>query len=172
MTKLLPGLQTGFSFHTGNTTQNLIPEGGLTTVLEADVKYRYRWFDMNASIAHISISDAGAINNFLINEGESDGNVASGIFGWNVQAGVHMPQLLGLSTSQDVVLFALYEFIDTQNEMPTGFAPDLKNERKILVAGVAYQPIPEVALKFDYQHTSKGNGDRVDRVNIGIAYMY
>ncbi len=172
LTKLLPGLQTGFSFYTGNTTQNLIPEGGRTTILEADAKYRNRWFDMNASIAHINISDAGAINTFLIAEGQDDGNVASGIFGWNVQAGVHMPQLLGLSTSQDVVLFALYEFIDTQNEMPAGFAPDLKNERKILTTGISYQPIPEVALKFDYQHTSKSNGDRVDQVNIGMAYMY
>ncbi|MCH7650149.1 MAG: hypothetical protein IIA63_03200 [Nitrospinae bacterium] len=172
LTKLFPGLQTGFSFYTGNTTQNIIPEGGRTTILEGDIKYRYRWFDMNASMAHINISDAGAINNFLIAEGEDDGNVASGIFGWNIQAGVHLPQLLGLSTSQDLVLFALYEFIDTQNEMPAGFAPDLKNERKILTTGVSYMPIPEVALKFDYQHTSKSNGDRVDQVNIGVAYMY
>ncbi|MCZ6540587.1 MAG: hypothetical protein O6704_02950, partial [Nitrospinae bacterium] len=172
LTKLFKGFQTGFSFYTGNTTQNIIPEGGRTTILEADVKYRYKWFETNASIAHISVSDAAAINNFLIAEGENDGNVASGIFGWNVQVGVHMPQLLGLSTSQDVVLFALYEFIDTQNEMPAGFAPDLKNERKILTTGISYQPIPEVALKFDYQHTSKSNGDRVDQVNIGMAYMY
>ena len=66
----------------------------------------------------------------------------------------------------------MYEFIDTQNEMPAGFAPDLANERKILTTGVSYMPIPEVALKFDYQHTSKSNGDRVDQVNLGIAYMY
>ena len=172
LTKLFKGFQTGFSFYTGNTTQNLIPEGGRTTILEGDVKYRYRWLDMNASMAHINISDAGAINTFLIAESANDGNVASGIFGWNIQAGIHLPQLLGRSTSQDVVLFALYEFIDTQNEMPAGFAPDLKNERKILTTGVSYMPIDEVALKFDYQHTSKGNGDRVDQVNIGMAYMY
>jgi hypothetical protein len=89
-----------------------------------------------------------------------------------VQAGVHLPQLLGLSTSQDVILFALYEFIDTQNEMPTGFAPDPANERKILTAGVSYMPIPEVALKFDYVHTSQADGDRIDQVNLGIAYMF
>jgi len=171
LTKLLPGLQTGFSFHTGNTTQNLIPEGGRTTMLEADMKYRYRWFDMNASIAHINISDAAAINTFQQANGDA-GDVASGIFGWNIQAGVHLPQLLNMSTSQDVIPFLMYEFIDTQNEMPAGFAPDLANEKKILTAGVSYLPIPEVALKFDYQHTSKGNGDRVDQVNMGIAYMY
>jgi len=173
LTKLLPGLQTGFSFYTGNTTQNLIPENGRTTMLEGDMKYRYRWFDMNASIAHIHISDAAAINTFQLAQANPDpGDVASGIFGWNIQAGVHLPQLLNMSTSQDVIPFLMYEFIDTQNEMPAGSAPNLANERKILTTGVSYLPIPEVALKFDYQHTSKGNGDRVDQVNLGIAYMY
>ena len=171
LTKLLPGLHTGFSFHTGNTTQNLIPENGRATMLEGDMKYRYQWFDMNASIAHINVSDAGAINTFQI-ANVDDGDVASGIFGWNIQAGVHMPQLLGMSTSQDVIPFLMYEFIDTQNEMPAGFAPDLANEKKITTAGVSYMPIPQVAVKFDYVHISKGNGDRVDQVNLGLAYMF
>ncbi len=171
LTKLLPGLQTGFSFHAGNTTQNFIPEGGYTVMLEADVKYRYRWFDMNASIAHINIDDAAAINAFQISQSD-DGDVASGIFGWNVQAGVHLPQLLGLSTSQDVITHFMYEFIDTQNEMPAGTAPDLAQELKILTAGVSYMPIPEVALKFDYQHTSTGLGTTTDQVNLGVAYMF
>ncbi len=177
LTKLLPGLQTGFSFYTGNTTQNFIPEGGRTTMLEADVKYRYRWFDMNASIAHINVSDAAAINAFQLSQdiGDKeggDGDVASGIFGWNVQAGVHLPQLLGLSTSQDVITHFMYEFIDTQNEMPAGTAPDRSRELRIVTAGVSYMPIPEVALKFDYVHTSQADGNRIDQVNLGVAYMF
>ena len=172
LTKLLPGLQTGFSFHTGNTTQNLISEGGRTTMLEADLKYRYRWFDMNASIAHISISDAAALNNFAIAQGTNSGNIASGIFGWNIQAGVHLPQLLGWSTTHDLIPHLMYEFIDTQNEMPAGFASDLAFEKEILTAGVSYMPIPEVALKFDYQHTSTGLDTTTDQINMGIAFMY
>jgi hypothetical protein len=173
LTKLLPGLHTGFSFHTGNTTQNLIPEGGRATMLEADMKYRYQWFDMNASIAHINISDAAAINTYQLAQVNPDpGDVASGIFGWNIQAGIHMPQLLNMSTSQDVIPFILYEFIDTQNQMPVGFAGDPKNRRKITTAGISYLPIPAVALKFDYQHTSQGDGNRIDQVNLGMAYMF
>jgi len=173
LTNLFPGLQTGVSFYTGNTTQNLIPEGGRTTMLEGDMKYRYRWFDMNASIAHIHISDAAAINTFQLAQADPDpGDVASGIFGWNVQAGIHLPQLLGMSTSQDVIPFLMYEFIDTQNEMPAGFAQDLANEKKITTVGVSYLPIPEVALKMDYQHVSNGLGASTDQVNIGMAYMY
>jgi hypothetical protein len=171
---LLPGLQTGFSFHTGNTTQNLIPEGGRATMLEADMKYRYQWFDMNASIAHINISDAAAINAFQLAQAdpEQKGDVASGIFGWNIQAGVHMPQLLGRSTSQDVIPFLMYEFIDTQNEMPAGTPPNRAFEKKITTVGVSYLPIPAVALKFDYVHISRADGNRTDQVNLGMAYMY
>ncbi|MEE8206154.1 MAG: hypothetical protein V3T82_04345, partial [Nitrospinaceae bacterium] len=171
LNKLLPGLQTGFSFHTGNTTQNLIPEGGRATMLEADMKYRYQWFDMNASIAHINISDAAAINTFQSSVGDP-ADVASGIFGWNIQAGVHMPQLLGMSTSQDVIPFLMYEFIDTQNEMPVGTIANPAFEKKITTVGVSYMPIPAVALKFDYQHISRADGNRTDQVNLGMAYMY
>ncbi len=135
------------------------------------MKYRYRWFDMNASIAHINISDAAAINTFQIANGDP-GDVASGIFGWNIQAGVHMPQLLGRSTSQDVVPFLMYEFIDTQNEMPVGTVAKPEFEKKITTVGVSYMPIPAVALKFDYQHISRADGNRTDQVNLGMAYMY
>jgi hypothetical protein len=177
LTKLLPGLQAGFSFHTGNTTQNLISEGGFTALLEADIKYRYRWFDMNASIAHINVSDAGAINTYqnaqnALGDTSQSGDVASDIFGWNIQAGIHMPQLLNMSTSQDVIPFILYEFIDTQNKMPVGFAGNPANRKKITTLGISYLPVPVVAVKFDYQHISKGDGNREDQVNMGLAYMF
>ncbi len=167
LTKLLKGLQVGASFFTGNTTQNAIGPGGNTTLLEADVKYRYKWLDTNASIAHINIDDAAAINTAA---GSTD--IPSGIFGWNVQAGVHVPQLLGWSTTHDVIPFLLYEFTDTQNEMPVGFAADLAQEKKITTVGIAYLPIPEVALKMDFQHISRGDGDSSDQLNFGMAYMY
>ena len=66
----------------------------------------------------------------------------------------------------------MYEFTDTQNEMPVGIAQDLSQEKKITTLGVSYMPIPEVALKAAYQHTSKGNGDREDKIQFGMAYMY
>ena len=56
--------------------------------------------------------------------------------------------------------------------MPAGFAQDLANEKKITTVGVSYLPIPEVALKMDYQHVSNGLGASTDQVNIGMAYMY
>ena len=140
-------------------------------MLEADMKYRYQWFDMNASIAHINVSDAGAINTYQASVLDP-ADVASGIFGWNIQAGIHLPQLLNMSTSQDVVPFIMYEFIDTQNQMPVGFAGDPANRRKVTTAGISYLPVPVVAVKFDYQHISRGDDTNEDQVNLGLAYMF
>ena len=63
--KLFPGLQVGFSLVNGDTTQGIIEEGGNMTLLEADIKYRWNWFDMNASIVNTEIDDAQAMNTFL-----------------------------------------------------------------------------------------------------------
>jgi hypothetical protein len=175
--KLYPGLQLGFSFYTGNTTHGIIDEGGQTTLLEGDVKYRWKWFEMNSTVVNIDISDAGAINDFAFNQGNADGIVADNIFGWNVQAGVHLPQLLGMSTSQDLIPFFLYENYDTQDSVPTDCAvancvKDPHNDVEVFTAGLSYMPVQNVALKTDWQHRKFGDNTSDDQINVGIAYMY
>ena len=116
---LFPGFQLGGSFYTGNTTHGLIAEDGRTTIIEGDIKYRRKWFEMNASIANIHISDAGALNTFVpavISRKVISSILLPDILGWNVQFGIHWPQLLGKSTSHDVITHFMYEFIDTQNK--------------------------------------------------------
>lgn len=185
---LLPGFQLAGSFYTGQTTQGLIPEGGRTTILEGDIKYRYRWFDMNASLANIHINDAGALNSFaqaqnalvapaspVFPDIAKNRFIASNILGYNVQFGIHWPQLLGKSTSHDVVTHFMYEFIDTQNEMPAGFAPQTgsRGETDVYTAGITWFPsTPNVALKADYTHQVFQDGTSNSQVNFGMAYMF
>ena len=173
--RLFPGLQLAGSFYTGNTTHGLIQQNGRTTLLEADIKYRYKWFDMNASIANAHVNNAAELNNFAISQGNASGNIASDVFGWNVQFGIHWPQLLGKSTSHDVVTHFMYEFIDTQNNMPAGFAPNNGSggETDVYTAGVAWFPsTPNVALKADFTHQRYNDGTSRDDFNFGFAYMF
>ncbi|MDH5763445.1 MAG: OprO/OprP family phosphate-selective porin [Nitrospinota bacterium] len=172
---LFPGLQLAGSFYTGNTTQGLIPQNGRTTIIEGDIKYRYKWLDMNASIANVHINNAAELNSFAIAQGNASGNIASNILGWNIQAGIHWPQLLGKSTSHDVVTHFMYEFIDTQNEMPAGFAPNTGSggETDVYTAGITWFPsTTNVSLKMDYTHQRFQNGTSTDQVNFGMAYMF
>jgi len=172
---LLPGFQLAGSFYTGDTTHGLIDEGGRTTIIEGDIKYRWRWFQMNASIANIHINNAAELNNFATSQGNRKGVIASNLLGWNVQAGVHLLQLMGKSTSHDVVAHAMYEFIDTQNEVPTGFIKDTDSggETDVYTMGFTYFPsTPNVAIKIDYTHERFENGTSDNTVNAGFAYMF
>ena len=173
---LFSGFQLAGSFYTGNTTHGLIEENGRTTVIEGDIKYRRKWFDMNASIVNIHINNAAELNTYSAAQGtNSDLNIASNIFAYNAQVGIHWPQLLGKSTSHDVVTHFMYVFIDTQNAMPAGFAPNTGSggETDVYTTGVTWFPsTPNVALKMDYTHEVYQFGTSRDTVNLGMAYMF
>ena len=144
------------------------------TLLEADIKYRKAWFDMNASIVNTSVDDALFMNNFC-DSGADDcsGGIASNNFGFNVQAGVHLPQLMGWKTSQDIVPHFMFERVRTQDEMPAQTSPDKsRNRNAIFTFGVAYLPIPEVAMKMDHTHIMLQDNTSTDEFNLGVAYMY
>jgi len=185
LTKLFPGLALGFSFFAGNTTQNFIAEDGFMLLTEADMKYRKNWFDMNASIVNISIDDAAAINAYCaaqnaITAGTCSGDIGDNIFGWNVQAGVHLPQLLGWNTSHDIVSWFMFEHIRPQDSVPTGTAPTKGVNFDVYQVGLTYRPIFNVAVKMDWQHFRYSNanfaagkiGQSEDRLNLGVAFMY
>ena len=179
LTKLYPGLQLGFSFYTGNTTHDIIDEGGFMLLLEGDMKYRLNWFEMNASIANIKIDDAAAMNAYCASAaGDCTGDIGDNIFGWNVQAGVHVPQLLGMNTSHDLVTWFMYEKIRPQDSVPSGTAATSGVNFDVYQAGITYLPIPSVAVKMDWQHRRFDNpnygalGKSADAINLGVAYMY
>lgn len=172
---VLPGTQVGFSFYTGDTTHGLISEGGRTTVVEGDVKFRWTWFDMNATIVNIFISDAAAITMFNRTTGGSlkaTETIPDNIFGFNVQAGVHVPQLLNMNTDHDFIPFILYENFDLQDSVPTGFARDRSLDTEVITGGFSYMPASNVALKMDWQHFMFGNNTSKDKFNMGMAFMY
>ncbi len=172
-TKLFPGLQVGFSLVNGDTTHGLIEEDGNITLLEADIKYRWKWFDMNASIVNIDVNDAQAMNDYCAGDGDCDVGIASNNFGYNIQAGVHLPQLMGWKTSHDIVPHFMFERVRTQDEMPDGTrADESKNRNAVYTFGVSYLPTPSVAIKIDHTHTRLGNNQSDDKLNLGIAYMY
>ncbi len=181
-TRLFPGLQVGFSLVNGDTTHDIIREDGNMTLLEADIRYRWKWFDMNASIVNIDVNDAAAMNKFcataIMVKGKETtydckGGIASNNFGYNIQAGIHLPQLMGWKTSQDIVPHFMFERVRTQDDVPDGTpANEKENLNGIYTFGVSYLPTPAVAIKFDHTHTRRGDNTSDDSLRLGIAYMY
>jgi len=171
--KIHPGLQVGFSFYNGDTTNGLIGEDGNTTIVEADMKYRYKWFDMNAAIVNISIDDSAAMNTFCQTNSGCTASIADNIFGWNIQAGVHLFQLMGKSTTQDFVPFVLYERIRPQDSMAEGFGRTAGNNFENLTLGFSYMPIPNIAFKADYTtRYQEQTAGTLELFNLGMGYMF
>ena len=50
--------------------------------------------------------------------------------------------------------FVRYERTDTQKDVPAGFARDGSNDRKAWTVGLDFKPIPQLALKVDWQDYS------------------
>lgn len=170
--QLYPGLQLGFSWVNGDTTHDIIAEGGNMNLLEADIKYRWQWFDMNASIVNTSVENTLEMNRFCA-VNSCSGNIAENNFGFNVQAGVHLPQLIGWRTSHDIVPHIMFEKVRTQDQVNGEVTLDRsKNRNAIWTFGVAYLPIPEVAIKIDHTSTHTEDKKTTDQFNMAIAYMY
>jgi hypothetical protein len=68
--------------------------------------------------------------------------------------------------------FYRYEWIDTQQTVPTGFVRDETKRNQIHTLGLSYKPIPNVVLKADYRNVSAEAGTPADEVNLGIGLVF
>ncbi len=172
--KGVPGLRLGTSFFVGNTGQgNSAIGGGLLTMMEGDAKYSFQGIDLEGIIAFSSLRDAGNINNVLIAADPTFTDfVGSQMLGWYVEGAYHLFHHLLPNTKHDLVAFGRFENINTQRRMPTGFASDPANNRHNVTAGISYLPIPQVAIKADYQFNWNEANAGVDQFDLGIGFYY
>ena len=185
---LTPGVNIAYSFYAGNTGHGVDADiDGFLFLNEADIQIRQGAWEMNSTVVNINIDDTDKINalhNSAGNGNGGKGNVGERIFGWNVQAGVHLLQLAGQTTKHDLIAHVMYEDYNLQEDMAGSVAADTAQNKKgdveIIHYGITYKPIPEVAIKIDHQRLEYTNSqlwtkleDATDNTsNIGIAYMY
>jgi len=179
--KKFTGGQLGFSFYRGDSTQDLIPEDGTVTLLEADMKWRKGALELNNSIANIDISDADEMNTFCAassggrGSGKCRNDIPDTVFGVNLQAGLHLPQAMGWNTTYDIIPHIMWEKIRPADELgPNATTGDrAKNFDRFLI-GVTYMPDPKVAVKLDwstYDYQPAATDDK-NRVDLALAWMY
>ena len=65
-----------------------------------------------------------------------------------------------------------YEALDTQARVVEPFARAPANDRTVRTYGVHYRPIPNVAIKLDYQDYRNRAGSGVDQLNIAFGYLF
>ena len=139
-------------------------------LVEGDLRIRKGGFDLQGTVVQTRIKNAGDLSAAI---GQAIGKIQ---FGWNAEVAFHLLNAISPDSEQDLVPFVRYERFDTQAQMPSGFAANPANNRKVLTFGLSYLPIPQVAIKVDHESwtagTLAGGDDHGHRTNVGLAWMF
>ncbi|MFZ5863936.1 MAG: hypothetical protein ACOYXR_13985 [Nitrospirota bacterium] len=170
----LPGVDLGLSVYQGgaNTTNNAALGDAGVGILEADARLRVAGLDLRGVLASINVDGADQISTYLAGLPTPGAPVGEEMLGWYLEAAYDVLKVLAPNTDQSVVAFLRYEDFDTQKSMPTGFAKNPAHERQVMTAGLAYFPIPDVAIKADLESWENGADDDGSRFNLGVGYQF
>jgi hypothetical protein len=183
----LLGLTGGMSFYHSHADQGQPEFRGSdgssvpVTLVEADVRGRWRGLEARGEIASIWIAGTRRLNRALAGEAlangvEFDGPVGYQLLGGYVEVGYNVLQELRLRRAMQLVPFLRYEHTDTQFDMGPGLARTPGNQHDLVTVGLTFRPIAEVALKFDYQRlwtdSDVPENATVDKFNAGLGFMF
>ena len=135
-------------------------------LVSTDFEYSVGRFDFRGVFAFEKINGAAAIGN----------GTASEILGGYIEGAVHiLPNRwrCGRLRRADLVAFVRYDDFDTQYRMPAGIARNLAGDRTEWTFGFTFLPLPNFALKIDYQVPDDATTkDLANKVNIGAGWQF
>ena len=171
------GLKLGASAFFGNTGQGAVDSvgaeiAGFTTIFEGHVEWQRRGAVARALVSRADVDDAAAIN--LANDivAGSNGSVGSVMIGWYIEAGYDVMQVLAPGSRFKLMPFVRYLEIDTQHEVPDGYAADPAQDRTQLTVGASFFPHSQVVLKAEWMGNSNAAETGVDQWNFGIGFVF
>lgn len=163
---------SGFSGKTGQKEPGF--PSGRFSLWDLHAEYSWRGLWTRALYVASILSDAGDIG--LAIDGTpavSPTSTAIGerMKGWYAEVGYDlMASIKG--SKQEVTPFCRYEALNTQDEVAPGFSSDPANDLTVKTCGVRYLPIPNVALKLDYQNFDQQAHTAVDQFNLGVGWSF
>jgi uncharacterized small protein (DUF1192 family) len=167
------GLLVGGSFFTGGSGQGAIVDGkeigGRVSLFDLHAQYEHRGLWLRGLWARSTIADAALVDQQnKLTGGQSVGSAQSG---WYAEAAYDL-MTLAPRGRWAVVPYVRYEWLDTQDEVPAGYAKDPARERTILTGGVEVKPIPQVVFKLDYQRMRNEARTGVSQWNAAVGYLF
>ena len=166
----VPGLVFGASAFAGDTGQGDASIGGARlTLWDAHAEWRAHGVQVRGVCARGHLEDAGAVSLSIDPSGLTA--IGSRSRGWYGQVAWNVLSLLGKG-DRDLSPFVRYEALDTQASVATGFVRDPVNDRTIRTYGITWKPIPNVAIKVDFQDSANRAGTAVDQWNLALGYLF
>lgn len=174
----LPQLMIGGSGYVGNAGQNqtdavtgLALPDALTAIWETHVQYRQRGLHLRGIFTRATVGEAGQLNAAIGNDPGGSG-VAQEMLGAYAEVAYDVWQWISPGSEKTLEPFYRYEWVDTQQSVPSGYVRDGSLRNQIHTAGLSFKPIPNVVLKADYRNISAQQGVPADEINLGIGLVF
>lgn len=170
----VPGLLAGASFFTGESGKDLSAGGrsfgARTTTWDVHADWRFRGLWLRGVFARVTVADVALLNESLgLTGNKSIGETQDGYY---LSAGYEVLSRVAPGTSMALTPFVRYERTDTQREVPAGWSRDGANDREAWTVGLDFKPIPQLALKVDWQDYSDAANTGVGQWNVALAYLF
>jgi hypothetical protein len=167
----VPHLTLGASLWRGETGFAIRRFDVPVRVTEVDARYKAGRLETRGQLAHVSIGNAGELNDAIQRITGVPPNVASGMRGVYGEAAY---RVWADGVAKDLVAFFRYENFDTQQRMPAGFLPLKQFDRDAFVFGATYFPDPDVAVKADFVHQRNQSGvvKSPNSFNVGLGWWF
>ena len=167
----VPGFLLGASAFTGETGQgSAAAQDARLTLYDVHAEWNWRALHLRGLYVRGILADAEGAS---LAAGLAPGGpgLGSRIGGWYGEAAWNLLQPFG-GSEQELSPFVRYEVLNTQDEVAPGFTASAENDRTVRTYGLTYRPIPNVALKIDYQDARNAAGTGVDQVSLALGYLF
>jgi hypothetical protein len=154
----VPGLLAGVSAYVGGAGQGRPgTPTAQTTIAEVHAEWRSEGWWVRALAARATVDDVAELNAALGKTGnESIGEQLDGAY---LELGYDVLGWLVPDSGQELSPYVRFESVDTQAEVPTGFAADPANDVDVLTLGLAWRPHPNLVFKVEFQeHETSADG--------------
>jgi len=170
----LPGLTVGGSLYYGDSAQDLtVGKRSLdagTTLVEGHLEWKHEGFRLRGLLVHEQVNQVRALNRALGLTGAR--SIGDRLDGWYVEAGYDLLAALAPDSEASLTPFVRWESFDTQSSVPAGFKVNQANDVDVLTLGAAWQPMPQVILKLDFENIDTVARSGVNRISAAIGYIF
>ena len=164
------GVLLGGSAYVGDSGQehdyNGSEEDVFTQLYELHGEYKGYGLELRALGTLLDIDDADQVS---LEVGET---VADQSLGAYAEIAYDVLTVLAPDRGQYLAPWFRYSWLDTQHDVPSGFARNDDFDRTIIELGIDYKPMSQVVLKLDYRNQDSEGEDLPDEIRLGGGFIF
>lgn len=163
----VPGLLAGVSAYLGAAGQDQAGLGSTTTTIaEVHAEWRSEGLWIRALAARAMVDDVTELNTALGLAGTD--SVGEELQGAYVEVGYDVLGWLAPECDQELSPYVRLEAVDTQAEVPAGFASDPANDFDVLTLGLNWRPHRNLVFKLEFQDQEHA----ADGVDLALGFTF